>query len=104
MSRRRVLVLAYKFPDLVTAGGSTRVEKFVKYLPRHGWDPIVLSVKLPPDAPVEEIHRGERVVRTASSYATAVRAYRTRYLDVVPEWRRGLIEMVRRLKNLFCVP
>jgi glycosyltransferase involved in cell wall biosynthesis len=101
---RRLLVLAYKFPDLVTPGGSTRVEKFVKYLPRHGWEPLVLSVKLPSGAPVEEVHRGRRVVRTASSYATAVRAYRTRYIEMVPEWRRSLIEIVRRLKNLLFVP
>jgi len=98
-----VLVLAYKFPDLIVPGGSTRVEKFVKYLPRYGWDPHVLSVKMPVDA-LSAIHRGPHVVRTASHYGTFVKAYRTRYLDDAPAGRRRLVETVRRLKNLVLLP
>lgn len=45
--RRRVLLITYYFPP---SGGSgvQRPLKFVKYLPRHGWDPVVLTVR--PDA------------------------------------------------------
>src|SRR4051812_37684232 len=40
--RRRVLVLAYFFPPL-GGGGVQRTLKHVKYLPEHGWDPIVVT-------------------------------------------------------------
>ena len=56
------------------------------------------------DASLAELVVEATVVRTASFYATAVRAYRTRYIEMVPEWRRSLIEMMRRFKNLLLVP
>jgi glycosyltransferase involved in cell wall biosynthesis len=40
---RRVLVLAYYFPPMGLSGVQ-RTAKFVKYLPEHGWDPVVLTV------------------------------------------------------------
>jgi len=39
---RRALILAYFFPPLGGAGVQ-RTLKFVKYLPEHGWDPIVVT-------------------------------------------------------------
>ena len=39
---RRVLMLAYYFPPLA-GGGVQRTLKHVKYLPRHGFDPIVVT-------------------------------------------------------------
>src|SRR5581483_9788229 len=44
--RRRVLLVAYQFPP-VGGAGVQRVTKFVKYLPRHGWDVSVLTVANP---------------------------------------------------------
>jgi glycosyltransferase involved in cell wall biosynthesis len=41
---RDVLVIAYYFPPL-GMGGVQRTFKFCKYLPRFGWNPIVLTVK-----------------------------------------------------------
>lgn len=41
--RRRVLVVAYYFPPMGLSGVQ-RVAKFVRYLPEHGWDPVVLTV------------------------------------------------------------
>lgn len=41
---RDVLVIAYYFPPL-GMGGVQRTLKFCKYLPRFGWNPIVLTVK-----------------------------------------------------------
>ncbi len=41
---RRLLVVSYIFPPFFSAGGSIRVIKFLKYLPRLGWHPIVLTV------------------------------------------------------------
>lgn len=40
--RRRVLVIASRFPPVASVG-ATRVRKFVKYLPQFGWDPVVLT-------------------------------------------------------------
>ena len=40
--RRRVLVLAYHFPPL-GGGGVQRNAKFVRYLPDHGYDPVVIT-------------------------------------------------------------
>ena len=43
---KRVLVVAYLFPP-VGGAGVQRVAKFVKYLPKHGWLPSVLTVSNP---------------------------------------------------------
>ncbi|MFT5143070.1 MAG: glycosyltransferase involved in cell wall biosynthesis [Rhodothermales bacterium] len=42
--RQRVLVVAYYFPPMGLSGVQ-RTAKFVKYLPDHGWDPVVLTVE-----------------------------------------------------------
>lgn len=42
MTSRRVLVIAYHFPPL-GGGGVQRTVKHVKYLPAHGFDPIVVT-------------------------------------------------------------
>jgi glycosyltransferase involved in cell wall biosynthesis len=42
MTRPRVLVVAYFFPPLGGAGVQ-RTLKFAKYLPQHGWDPVVIT-------------------------------------------------------------
>jgi glycosyltransferase involved in cell wall biosynthesis len=44
--RKRVLLIAYLFPP-VGGAGVQRVTKFVKYLPRMGWDVSVLTVANP---------------------------------------------------------
>ena len=41
---KNVLVISYFFPPL-GGPGVQRVQKFVKYLPEFGWNPLVLSVK-----------------------------------------------------------
>ncbi len=43
---RRVLLIAYQFPP-VGGAGVQRVAKFTKYLPEHGWDVSVLTVRNP---------------------------------------------------------
>jgi glycosyltransferase involved in cell wall biosynthesis len=45
-SHRRVLVVTYTFPP-VGGAGVQRIAKFVKYLPKHGWMPTVLTVENP---------------------------------------------------------
>ncbi|SHK45282.1 glycosyltransferase family 4 protein [Rhodothermus profundi] len=41
---RRVLIIAYYFPPMGLSGVQ-RVAKFARYLPHHGWHPLVLTVK-----------------------------------------------------------
>ncbi|MGD9597435.1 MAG: glycosyltransferase [Steroidobacteraceae bacterium] len=44
MSRRTVLLIAFHFPPLRGISGIQRTLCFAKYLPRYGWDPVVLTV------------------------------------------------------------
>lgn len=41
--RRKVLMVAFHFPPQAGSSGIQRTLNFVKYLPRHGWAPTVLS-------------------------------------------------------------
>ena len=44
MTTRRVLMIAYHFPPVQGSSGVQRTLKFVQYLPRFGWQPLVLTV------------------------------------------------------------
>lgn len=46
MTLRRVLMIAYHYPPFVGSSGSRRTLAFSRYLPRYGWEPIVLSVNV----------------------------------------------------------
>jgi len=46
-SNRRVLIVAYHYPP-EPASGALRMAYLAKYLPRVGWDPVVLTRRLPP--------------------------------------------------------
>lgn len=54
LSTRRVLFISYIFPPM-PAGGTIRSGQFAKYLPRFGWQPLVLTVRLPQSARVDEL-------------------------------------------------
>ena len=41
---RRVLVISYDFPPS-TAMGAQACAQLARYLPRYGWDPIILTVR-----------------------------------------------------------
>jgi len=43
---KRVLLIAYAYPPC-TEIGALRPAGLAKYLPRFGWEPTVLTVKLP---------------------------------------------------------
>jgi hypothetical protein len=42
---KRVLMIAFQYPPVAGSSGVHRVRSFVKYLPEHGWEPIVLTVR-----------------------------------------------------------
>ena len=65
---RKVLVVAYRFPPQ-GGGGVQRTLKFVKYLPQHGWLPVVQTVSNPhwplhDESLLHEIPAAVRVHRT----------------------------------------
>jgi glycosyltransferase involved in cell wall biosynthesis len=66
---KRVLVVAYYFPPM-GMGGVQRAQKFVKYLPEFGWEPIVLTVRntayYADDPALNEEIGSTRVIRTES--------------------------------------
>lgn len=50
---RRVLFIAYLFPPIANSG-TQRPQKFAKYLPRCGWDPVVLTAARVAEHPIDE--------------------------------------------------
>ena len=40
---RRVLMIAFQFPPFAGSSAIQRTLRFVQHLPKHGWQPIVLS-------------------------------------------------------------
>lgn len=68
---KKVLVITYHFPPQPRIA-SVRLGGLAKYLPANGWEPVILTVKLPP---------GERM---------ATRVIETEYTDVLEHWRRIL--------------
>ncbi len=73
-SRRKVLMICGHFPP-EAATGAIRSVKFVKYLPKFGWDPVVLTV----NHQVDEAASG-----LLSQIPLNVRVYRTRILKKFP--------------------
>jgi glycosyltransferase involved in cell wall biosynthesis len=43
-SEKRVLMIAYHYPPARGSSGSLRTLNFTKHLPKHGWNPVVLTV------------------------------------------------------------
>lgn len=92
--KKNVLMVAYLFPPAggIGAAGSQRVLKFAKYLPRHHWRPVILTVResayesylsLDPTL-LEKIPPNTTIVRT-----TVIR------------WMTKLLEWQKRLKSDF---
>ena len=55
---KKVLIISYHYPPLPTIG-SQRPYRLAKYFPKYGWEPIVLTTKLPGKRP-----EGIRVIET----------------------------------------
>src|SRR6185437_1277587 len=91
----RVLMIAFHFPPYGGSSGSRRTLAFSSYLPRHGWEPIVLTANT---RAYERINADElgsaptgvRVVRAFGLDAARHLAIRGRYVSAlaVPDrWR-----------------
>jgi len=114
MSRRRVLFIAYYFPPL-GGGGVQRSAKFVRYLPDHGFDPIVLTGPGPTDerwAPTDvsggdDVPTGVRVIRVAGPVPNGERVWRSRLrkLTCAPTafdrwWSREVADVARGVRDV----
>ena len=49
-AKRKLLVVANPYPPMVSAG-TTRVVRFLRHLPEHGWEPTVLTARAKGTAP-----------------------------------------------------
>ena len=65
MRNRRVLIVSYFFPPR-PAVGSLRLKGLAKYLPEHGWAPVILTAALP-----AEPDRSFNVIQTAYPGSTS---------------------------------
>jgi glycosyltransferase involved in cell wall biosynthesis len=91
----RVLMIAFHYPPYGGSSGSRRTLAFSSYLPRHGWDPIVLTAntrayeRINADE-VGAVPPGVRVVRAFGLDAARHLAIRGRYVSAfaLPDrWR-----------------
>jgi len=83
--RRKVAMIAHAFPPC-HAIGALRAAKFAKYLPKYGWEPIVITRTWPQQSWGMDEPPGVRVVRTA-------------YHDRLGIFRRSRSSQVRTLSE-----
>jgi glycosyltransferase involved in cell wall biosynthesis len=81
---KRLLMIAYHFPPLAGSSGIQRTLRFVQHLPRHSWQPLVLSVtpgayERVSDDLMDAIPRGTVVRRAFTLDAARHLAIRGRY-------------------------
>jgi glycosyltransferase involved in cell wall biosynthesis len=93
---RKILVIAYYFPPLGLSGVQ-RTVKFVKYLPRYGWEPTVLTVRPGgyfafDESLLEDVDTAD-VVRTRSLDPTRLFA-RSSSVRVPENWHRRLVDVI----------
>ncbi|MFQ5706396.1 MAG: glycosyltransferase [bacterium] len=99
---RKVLFIAYFFPPL-GGGGVQRALEFVKHLPQHGWQPMVLT------SDTQDYHAWDPcLLQQLPAQARVVRAH-VRNLLPVYEWLyklrlNRLAHFLRRHENGFLIP
>lgn len=105
---RNVLMIAFHFPPIAGSSGVQRTLRFAKYLPQHGWNPIVLTVdEAAHDAittrPGNEIPDGVAVHRTrcfnASKHLSLFGRY-PRFVALPDRWASWRLTAVRKALKL----
>lgn len=84
---KRVLFIAYHFPPILGSSGYLRTLKFIRYLPEHGFEPVVLTVRPSAypswnDAQLSQVPPGVEVHRAFALDAQRHLSVRGRYLQV----------------------
>jgi glycosyltransferase involved in cell wall biosynthesis len=82
---KRVLMIAFHYPPCRGSSGLQRTLSFTRYLPRHGWSPIVLTAKSlayaqTGDDQMSDIPESVPVYRALALDATRHLSFRGRYL------------------------
>ncbi|MCD6461278.1 MAG: glycosyltransferase, partial [Thermoplasmata archaeon] len=112
-SGKRVLVISYLFPPLDC--GVCRQAKLVKYLPKYGWRPYVITVKrsflrplyddfllsnIPPEAVVRRTPTVERISRPLGGLPAVGKLFRTPdpYVSWTPFAVREGLRLIKREK------
>jgi glycosyltransferase involved in cell wall biosynthesis len=113
----RVLFIAYYFPPL-GGGGVQRSANFVRYLPDHGYDPVVLTGPGPTgerwgptdDGSAEGVPIDVQVLRVPGPVATGESAMRSRLRKLVCAptpfdgwWSQGVLDAARRVDDVSLV-
>lgn len=75
IANRKVLMLSYVFPPFFSIGGSVRVVKFIKYLPKIGWRPVVLTID---DTQEYDTQRREGSEELLQDVPDDIKIYRTK--------------------------
>lgn len=111
---KRLLMIAYHFPPQKGSSGKLRTLKFARYLPRHGWEPIILSVHpraypAVDENPDKEIPPGTRVQRAFGMDTARHLSIHGKYprLLALPDrwatwWVGGLLSGLRLIRQ--CAP
>jgi glycosyltransferase involved in cell wall biosynthesis len=100
-----VLIIAYYFPPMGLSGVQ-RTVKFVKYLPQHGWNPIVLTVTpggyyAYDESLLQEIDKeGIKIIRTGSNDPTYL--YKRGKQVKMP--RESLRKLLNRMSQTIFIP
>lgn len=110
--KRKVLIVSFDFPPMNNIA-AVRAGKFAKYLPRFGWEPIVLTadnIKSPQTLPMEA---NEANVFRAKSFTLGARVYQalggearlSAYSEPKShEWRRVAHRAIRSLRPFYALP
>jgi glycosyltransferase involved in cell wall biosynthesis len=103
---KKVLVISFLFPP-IGGVGVLRIAKFCKYLPEHGWLPVVLTTKVPGEMSrdadlLKEVEPASKIIRTPFQRITLPGRlgilYRARiFPEEAIRWRRRAIRHAERL-------
>src|SRR6476646_3104104 len=96
--KKNVLMIAYLFPPAggIGAAGSQRVLKFAKYLPRHHWRPVVLTVR---ERDYESyLSLDLTLLEKVPPNTTIVKTMVIRWMTKLLEWQKRLKSNVSREK------
>lgn len=104
MRSRRVLLIVRDYPP-INSPGAIRAARFVRHLPACGWEPIILTMKLPHNMPGTDAKGGNTVVRargvdSKQRFAVAGRypsilAFPDRSVTWIPDAIRRGLAMIR---------
>lgn len=96
---KKVLMVAFHYPPYTGSSGVHRTLKFSRYLPEHGWQPIILTAapsaypqvggeqlaEIPPDVPIE------RAFALDTARHLSVRGFHLRWMALPDRWASWFI-------------